>query len=475
LSGHGKVGALQWSLIAISSVVVIEGLGGLFTNSLAIISDAAHALLDAVTTALLVLTTRLSLEPPDELHAYGHGKVESIGGLIGGVALFGVCIAIFWQAGLRLLSGEAPVRISPFGFAVLLYTLSVDFFRIGVLSRTGSGAGITIRANLYHAIGDLSSTVVALIGFSFVSVGAPNVDTYASLVLGLSLAFLSSRLVYRSSLDLSDIVPIHAGVSKGLARRLEEEIKAVGGVIDYHRIRLRRSGERTFADMHVLIDDKTPLEVAHKIASSVEERVRRLIPGADIVVHMEPSPRWKEDLAGSIRELASSMPKVKGVHDMLLREIHGKLYVELHLELERSLTLREAHETATLFEERVKAEVPGVAGMVTHLEPVRERPAYGEDVTEEASSVAGDARRLAMEIEGVKDVHELIVRRVGAEFHISLHCDLDENLSLDKVHAISNHIERHIVERVENVAHVLVHVEPSAAQRGADKSRVPYS
>jgi len=470
LKSQSKVSALQWSLIAISTVVVIEGLGGLLTNSLAILSDAAHALLDAVTTALLVATTRLSLRPPDELHAYGHGKIEAIGGLIGGVALFGASMGIFWEAGLRLLSGQALLRISSFGYLAVLYTLSVDFFRIWVLTRTGSGASFTVKANLYHALGDLSSTIVALVGFSSAAVGAANVDAYASIVLGSSLAFLSSRLVYRSSLDLSDIVPTRTGLSKGLARRVEEEIRAVVGVLDCHRIRLRRSGERIFADMHIVIDERTSLEDAHRIASSVEDRVRRLIPGADIVVHMEPSSRWKEDLAGSIRELASAIPKVKGVHDVLLRDVHGKLYVELHLELQGSLTLREAHETATLFEERVKAELPGVAGMVTHLEPAKERPTYGEDVTEEASSVVEEARRLALEIGGVKDAHDIGVRRIGAEFHVSMHCDLDESLSLDEVHGISNHIERHIVERVKGVTHVLVHVEPSMAQHVQGRS-----
>ncbi|MEM2905632.1 MAG: cation-efflux pump [Candidatus Bathyarchaeia archaeon] len=467
MRGQTKVGALQWSLIAILSAALIEGLGGLLTNSLAILSDAAHAFLDAVTTALLLLTTKWSLRPPDESHAYGHGKIESIGGLIGGVAIFGASLAIFWEAGLRLLSGQAPVRTSPFGYGALLYTFSVDLFRIAVLTRSGSAAGSTIRANLYHAFGDLSSTVVALIGFSSAAVGAANVDVYASVVLGFSLAFLSSRLVYRSSLDLSDSVPTRAGVSRGLVRRLEEEVRGVDGVLDCHRVRLRCSGDRTFADMHVLIDEKTPLELAHKIASSVEERARRLIPGADIVVHMEPSPKWEEDLAGRIRDLASSMPKVKGVHNILLRDIHGKLYVKLHLELEGSLTLKEAHETSTQLEERVEAEMPGVAGMVTHLEPVREIPMYGEDVTQEAVSVAKEARDLALEVEGVKDVHDIVVRRVGDSFEISMHCDLDEGLSLDEVHAVSNHIERHVIERVKGVAHILVHVEPSVAPSSA--------
>jgi len=78
-----KVRALQLSFIAIASVVVAESIIGLITNSLAILSDAAHALLDTVTTLILLVTTQLSLKPPDEEHLYGHGKIEPIGGLVG--------------------------------------------------------------------------------------------------------------------------------------------------------------------------------------------------------------------------------------------------------------------------------------------------------------------------------------------------------------------------------------------------------
>ena len=102
-----KVRALQLSFVAIASVVVFEGAVGLVTNSLAILGDAAHALLDTVTTLILLVTTQLSLKPPDEEHLYGHGKIEPIGGLIGGVALIGLAAYLFY---LSLIHISEPTR-----------------------------------------------------------------------------------------------------------------------------------------------------------------------------------------------------------------------------------------------------------------------------------------------------------------------------------------------------------------------------
>src|SRR5688500_2686866 len=84
--------ALRMSLIAIVSVFVFEFTAGLFTNSLALITDSTHALLDAVVTAILIIAIRLARKPKDVDHTYGHGKIETIGGFICVTSLFAVAV-----------------------------------------------------------------------------------------------------------------------------------------------------------------------------------------------------------------------------------------------------------------------------------------------------------------------------------------------------------------------------------------------
>ena len=101
--GKYKLSALKISAIAIFSVVIVEITVAPIVNSLAIMSDGLHALLDAVSSAMLFFAVRASIKPPDEEHTYGHEKFETIGGLIGGIVLIAVAFLIFYEAVIRLM------------------------------------------------------------------------------------------------------------------------------------------------------------------------------------------------------------------------------------------------------------------------------------------------------------------------------------------------------------------------------------
>ena len=89
---------LQISLVAIFSAFIVELIFGLISNSLALITDSIHALLDAVVTLVLLLAARWAIKPPDAEHTYGHGKIESLGGLIGGIAIFLIACFFIYES-----------------------------------------------------------------------------------------------------------------------------------------------------------------------------------------------------------------------------------------------------------------------------------------------------------------------------------------------------------------------------------------
>jgi len=316
---------LQISLLAIFSAFVVELIFGLVSNSLALITDSIHALLDSVVTVVLLLAARMAFKPADKEHTYGHGKIESLGGMIGGIAIFLIAIFFIYESIHRLQS--PPPDVLPGLFAIIggIYTIGIDIFRIVLLRRAiRKVGGSTLKADFYHAFMDLGSTLVAIVGIIFVTYGFYSGDFIASLVLGILLSVLSIKLIYKTALDLID------SISPVLVKKVKDIVTSTEGVTDAGAILMRRSGDTIFADITISLRGDTSFDKAHEISSKVENNVKNKIPNASITIHFEPD--WKNvPLDAKINDVAKSIEGVKDVHNISTYKNNGKIYSNLHI------------------------------------------------------------------------------------------------------------------------------------------------
>src|SRR5256885_16457644 len=93
-----KTNTLRLSLAVIISAFVVEFIIGIFSNSLALVTDSVHAVLDSIVTAILLVAARWATKPPDREHTYGHGKIETIGSFIGGIAILVIACFFIYEA-----------------------------------------------------------------------------------------------------------------------------------------------------------------------------------------------------------------------------------------------------------------------------------------------------------------------------------------------------------------------------------------
>ena len=157
-------------------------------------------------------------------------------------------------------------------FAIIggLYTIGVDFFRIILLRRSIKKiGGATLKADFYHAFMDLGSTLVAIAGIVLVSYGLYFGDFVAALILGVLLAALSIKLVYKTALDLTDVI------SPELVKNVKEIAMSTKGVVDTGSILMRRSGDTVFADITISLRGDTSFGKAHEISDSVEKNNKK--------------------------------------------------------------------------------------------------------------------------------------------------------------------------------------------------------
>lgn len=450
-----KRNAALTSVIAAIFLSSLEFIVGILTGSLGIISGGLHSLLDLGAASVTLYAVRKSAKPPDEEHRYGHGKIESLAGLVEIGLLLVACGWITYEALRRLLIESVQVEASLIGFGVVVTNIVVDLSRSRVLYKTARKyQSQALEADALHFSSDLLSSSVVLVGLFFVRLGFVWADSLAALGVAAVVMWIGFRLGRRTTDVLLDRAP------SGLSKKVEEEAKRCDGVERVTRVRIRKVGLDTFVDMNVSIDRTAPLEKAHAIAREVERKVQSLIPGADTVVHMDPVTTEGAKVIDQIRGLAAEIPEIKSVHNIHIREMARKFHVDVHLEVDSKLKVREAHQIASNFEKILRKEVENLAEVTTHVEPLGEETISGEDVTTTASPIVREIQRLLLQLPEVKDLHKVTIRRANGKYDITLHCRVKEETTTERAHEIATQIENIVRNKLPDIDHVLVHVEP---------------
>ncbi len=442
-----KTRVLSLSLMAITSVVFVETSVGFLVGSLALLSDAVHAALDVITTLILLLTTRWSLKPPDEEHLYGHAKIESVGGLVGGIILVVVSIVIIMEAGARLWIGPVPIHPGLIGFGAIFYTLLVDFFRIGILRRTSSS--VTVKADLLHALSDLSSTVIALIGISLASIGFYSGDVIASLVLAVLLIYLSARLVRTATMDLTDAVP------RSLVESVRRELETSESISGFNDLKMRRVGSKTYVDVSISLPDYANVEDAHSVASKLESNIGKVLGDSSVTIHVEPVIK-EVPLDVKIKRASMNIAGVRDVHNVNVHETSQGFYVTLHIQVDAKASLSQAHSVAEQVEDALIREL-GVKEATVHIESFEPETSWGRIVHDPKMLNAID--NLVKRHKSIRKLNKVMLYVAENRLHININCSFRKEISVERLHDIITTIEEELRKKFEE-ATVTIHAEP---------------
>lgn len=452
LESRYKLRTLKRSAIAITSVVFVEVVIGFTVNSLAIVSDGLHALFDALTTILLFVATRESAKPPDEEHMYGHEKFESVGGLVAGIALIGIALLIVYEAILKVSRNQSiNFGLEYAGFAAVGYTFCIDIFRVGTLLKARKSESTTMKAGFYHALADLSSTIIAFLGFGLAALNFPIGDSLASMVLGALLTYLSVKLVWSSGMELTDTI------SKDVADRVRHEIVGTEGVYKLESFKIRKAGEKAFVRANVQVPDYFNLEEAHEVASRVESNIKRVLENCDIAIHTEPcKPEMPTERLVEI--LASGVQGVKEVHEISTVHADKKLYITLHVNVDPKIPVETAHKIAQEIENRIQERIPEVEDVTVHMEPFSPRRRKGSTVNEE--EIRSVIHSVAEGYDQAFRLRAIVTYVARKKLYINIECSFTKQAPLEEAHRIVSQIEDKLKEHFEETS-VTVHIEPS--------------
>jgi cation diffusion facilitator family transporter len=458
------------ALISVFAAVLLTGTKfgvGLWTNSLGVLSEAAHSGLDFIAAAVTFWAVRASAKPADREHTYGHGKIENISALFETLLLFLTCAWIINEAVERLFMGkDVHVDANVWAFLVVVLSIAVDVTRSRALGRIAKKhKSQALEADALHFSTDIWSSSVVLLGLCGVLAAhewdiawLAEADAVAALGVAAIVVFVCFRMGKKSVDDLLDRVP----------RDVQDKIRAaarVPGVVDVKQVRVRRSGPEFFADVTLAVVNAAAFEKAHDIADAAEAAIKKMLPGSDVVVHVEPVAADRQDLPTTVRIMAAR--RGLGAHGLRIYEEGGRQSLELHLEVYQHLGLEDAHRQATEFEADLNAAWPGLARIITHIEPV------GADALTLKAAPAADPRIRKL-IEEFLDrnactcePHELQIKQYAGELAVSFHFAMAPGVSIIHAHALTELLEQHLRSRIPDLGRVVIHVEPMESHEGA--------
>jgi len=452
------------SVLAAIAITTLKIIVGISTGSLGILSEAAHSGLDLVAAIVTFLSIRVSDKPADADHQYGHGKVENFSAFIETGLLLLTCIWIIYEAIERLFLRKVEIVPSIAAFLVMIFSIVIDYWRSRALGRIAvKYDSQALEADALHFSTDIWSSSVVILGLILVQLGHSygigwlrNADPIAALVVAGVVIYVSWRLARKTVDALLDAAP------PGVRNQIIDAVSKVAGVLEVDRVRIRRAGNRYFADLSIGLARNVTFQRSEQMAGAVTESVHDILPDADVVVHSVPREQYGENIFDRIRGVAARHNL--NVHDVSVQDLKGRLHVEQHLELDERLTLLEAHDRVSFLESEIRQDVPEISSILTHIESEPATIESGDEVVRDP----GLERRLkavAAEFPEIVDMHDVTFKRVRDRLYVSCHCTFSDNLPLSRVHDIQTELEIRFKQDAPELFRVLIHPEPQTDNR----------
>ena len=240
---------LSWSLVITLAFVVVEAAAGYFANSLALLTDAAHNITDVIALALSWFAIRITTQPANARKTYGYHRAGILVALVNSTTLVLISLGIFYEAYRRIISPPEVQSNILIGVGLIAVVINLV---TAMLVHRGSESDLNLRSAFVHLMGDVISTVGAVIaGVIIFFTGANWLDPLVSVLIGFLILY-NSWGILRETVDiLLESTPRDVDIKK-MVREITE-LDGVLGVHDLHVWSLTQNLRTMSA--HILTED----------------------------------------------------------------------------------------------------------------------------------------------------------------------------------------------------------------------------
>lgn len=276
-----------WLSFGIGILMLLMKMGGyLVTNSAAVLSDALESVVHVIATGIALYSTVLIARPADHRHPYGYGKMEYFSAGAEGALIVAAAIAICYEATLDLIRGSHLKDIDV-GVWIVAAAGAINLLLGYYLIRTGKRTrSLVLEADGKHVLTDSFTSIGVLVGLLLVKLtGVVILDPLFAIAVALNILFTGYQLVRQALDGLMNTVD-----TETLERTVAAVNKARGPeMIDMHRLRSWRAGERRFIDFHLTLPYYLPLRATHDLQDVLIKTVAAEFHNqAELLLHLDP-------------------------------------------------------------------------------------------------------------------------------------------------------------------------------------------
>lgn len=277
--------------IAVALLVMgLKYVAYLLTGSVALYSDALESIVNVITAVVALLAVRVSAQPPDRRHPFGHHKAEYFSAVLEGVLIVIAALLIMreaWGAFLQPRTIEEPAA----GLAInAVATIANGAWSYFLITRGRAWRSPALVADGWHLMTDVLTSVGVLAGLGLA------ILTGWSVLDPLLAALVAANILWAGFNIMSDSVGglMDEAVNADIEARIREAIKANGGgALQAHDIRSRTAGAATFIEFHLVVPGEMTVNDAHEICDRIEDALEAEIAGSDVSIHVEPEHKAK--------------------------------------------------------------------------------------------------------------------------------------------------------------------------------------
>ena len=273
------------SILTAVATILLKAVAWQLTDSVGLLSDALESVVNLAGTMMALAMISLAALPPDEDHAYGHGKAEYFSAGFEGLLILVAAMAIGATAIMRLFDPR-PLEQVGIGLAVSLAASLLNLVTALILRAAGRRyRSLTLEADAHHLLTDVWTSAGVIVGLAAVSLtGWLWLDPVIALLVAGNILRIAWKLLYSSAQGLMDRALPDADTL--LLQGVFDQYRAQG--IEFHALRTRESGARRFIDVHVLVPGHWSVQHAHEVVEKIEADIRQALPQSTILTHLEP-------------------------------------------------------------------------------------------------------------------------------------------------------------------------------------------